>query len=103
MMSSYQVCWYGWRSNWLRLFVERYTGELDSKGKVPKAWKESRKQLVQNNLYRVLNNHREEPIAEGLWVETCDVTVVMEPFLMRKARVFASVVIVNYRELREVA
>jgi len=83
-------------------FLERYTGTSDTLGKVPKAWKEERKRLVQDNLYRYLNNHRENVIVPGAWTETCEVSVVMDRELMRKSRVFVSVVEVTYREIRRV-
>ena len=83
-------------------FIERYTGALDSKGRVPKAWKEERKALLQNNIFRVLNNHRGTPIIDEVSVETCDVTIVMDRDFMRKNKVFCGVVEVAYRELREV-
>jgi hypothetical protein len=83
-------------------FVERYTGDVDDKGKVPKAWKEARKATVQDNIYRYLGNHREVEILDGLDQETCTWSVIMDRVLMRKLKVFASVVDVVFRETRRV-
>lgn len=83
-------------------FLERYTGTVDDKGKPPKAWKEARKASVQDNIFRVLNDHRATPILDEIWPETCEVTVVMERSFIRKPKVFCSVVEVAYRELRTI-
>lgn len=87
-------------------FVERY---LDA-GRPTKAWKEERKRLVQDNLFRVLNDHRASayngsPLGSGLagvWPENCEVTVVMDREFIRKMKVFVSVIEVAYRQVREV-
>lgn len=87
-------------------FVERY---IDA-GNPTKAWKESRKALVQDYLFRVLNDHRAEanngnPLGSGftgVWPERCEVTQVMDREFIRGPKVFVSVIEIAYRELREV-
>lgn len=88
-------------------FIERY---VDAAGRVPTAWKEARKALVQDNLFRVLNDHRAEanngnPLGSsyaGVWPETCEMETVMDRELIINPKVFVSVIEVAYRELRAV-
>lgn len=82
-------------------FLERYVGANDTHGKPPKEWKEERKALVQDNIFRLLNDHRADAVLDEIWPETCDVTVVMDRGFIRRNKVFASVVEVVYRELRD--
>lgn len=77
------------------VFVEKYTLGAET---IPNAWLDERVEIVEQEIYELLGDHRTEAIA-GLWPETATVNTVYDIDFLHQTRLFVSEVEIEFREI----